>query len=86
MTAENLIKLLGGQADDETGSFELTKNQFVEAFENGQLTYHACLPFDFVDRVVHSQMKQKALILGGQSSGRGRVGGVGLGFGFPLEI
>jgi CRP-like cAMP-binding protein len=62
--AENLIKLLGGQADDETGSFELTKNQFVEAFENGQLTYHACLPFDFVDRVVHSQMKQKALILG----------------------
>ena len=61
--AENIIKLLGGQADDDTGSFELTKSQFVDAFENGQLVYHAGLPFDFVDHIVHLQMQQKALIL-----------------------
>lgn len=60
--AELLVKQLGGERNVETGQFELSKSQFVDAFENGDLEWHGGLTHGFKDRVIRLQSRQRTLI------------------------
>jgi hypothetical protein len=60
--AETLIKKLGGGRNSETGRFELTKTQFVDAFLSGQLAWNGGLSLGFKDHVIKMQKAQRKLI------------------------